>query len=253
MTGVSDSRPTLLLVVACLFLTTTGFSFSQPQTAHQLGTDRVMSAALAYPGSPITPRVSAGLQAGIADRGDIGGYVATTFFSGHIGANGRYYLGDALIIGLQSELTVPFAGWGSANTFIASAALTSTPHSAAGPTQPNSYWNATVAQPRQFPMIGLLAFTPRITTNPEEYVGYIGAEASSVFVAGHPGAGLISFSPGAVVGLENMFDRSPWGVQFEAFFSPFVYTDQWRHLGDGITDGTTSFHYRISLGVHYEL
>ena len=67
MTGVSDSKPTLLLVVACLFLTTTGFSFSQPQTAHQLGTDRVMSAALAYPGSPITPRVSAGLQAGIAD------------------------------------------------------------------------------------------------------------------------------------------------------------------------------------------
>ena len=212
------SKPKLLLL-AFLLSQSLGCAFTRMETARQLEpNDIVLAGTLDWPGALYLPRAGFYAMYGVGGVGDLSVHASTSLLTFHAGAGGRAYLGDYLILSLQSEAFVPLINDG---IFVNDGAL--------------------------------LTFTPRLMTSViENRLVYAGFQSNILTGLGgdttlEPFGALI----GGFVGFDHWSPQNGFGIQTEVIVLPMSIDQDGFHISGPDSDLGLFGLFQISVGVYF--
>ncbi len=212
-------RRWILFVALSLCLVLGGCATTQMETARQLETgDVVASGSATMPGAAFMPRFNGALRLGLP-HSDVGGHLASSFFTYAAGLGVRIYPIDLMTLSLQGDLMIPLLfGDGPLNSIVGT-------------------------------------INPRLSTSTDENRFVYGGIETPVRVPISGGVGTTA-SAGVFGGIDFLFDETGGlGMQAELAFRPlFLTPNQELQVMSEPSEGDDPQiepMFQVSIGIHY--
>ena len=209
-----------LLLLALLLSQALGCAFTRMETARQLeANDVVLAGTLDWPGALYIPRAGFYAMYGVGGVGDISVHASTSLLTFHAGAGGRAYLGEYLILSLQSEAFVPLINDGM---FVGDNAL--------------------------------LTFTPRLMSSAAEHrLVYGGVQSNLLTGIGGNNSAIepVGALIGGFVGFDHWSPQSGIGIQAEGIVLPFSVDQDGLNITGPDSDLGFIGLFQVSIGLYF--
>ena len=205
----------LTALAVAVALVASGCSFTTVETARQLDHgDQVYSGSADFPGFFLLPRLNAAAKFGLGGGGDIGVHAGTNLVSYNVGAGGRVYPTDFLIVSLQGNTMVMPSG------------------------------SEVMGQSVDGPLLSTV--TPRVMNAiVDDAPPIYGGLQSNIFMNIWGGFEYHSAAIGPFFGVDFMPDDAGFGFQTELILMPLAISPEGQFATPGAEDGFLLFQFSV--------